>query len=98
MAGWAGSLGFVGTIVAVPQVRDFDPWVASSSISNSPFRVRAPVNTENEGIITNLAVIAPRIAAAEARGSSPLLDGNFARDLEEVINSHPESLDPPASG
>ena len=36
------------------------------------------------------------IAAAESRGSSALLDGDFARDLEEVINSHPEPLDPPA--
>ena len=36
------------------------------------------------------------IAAAESCGSSALLDGDFARDLEEVINSHPEPLDPPA--
>lgn len=36
------------------------------------------------------------IAAADSRGSSALLDGDFARDLEVVINSHPEPLDPPA--
>jgi len=36
------------------------------------------------------------IAAAEARGSSALLDGSFAGDLEEVIRSHPEPLNPPA--
>jgi hypothetical protein len=36
------------------------------------------------------------IAAAETRGSSALLDGSFSHDLEEVINSHPEPLNPPA--
>jgi antitoxin (DNA-binding transcriptional repressor) of toxin-antitoxin stability system len=36
------------------------------------------------------------IAAAETRGSSALLDGSFAHDLEEVINSHREPLNPPA--
>ena len=36
------------------------------------------------------------IAAAEMRGSSALLDGSFARDLEEVVNSHPEPLNPPS--
>ncbi len=35
------------------------------------------------------------IAAAETRGSSALLDGNFAHDLEEVINGHPEPLEIP---
>jgi hypothetical protein len=36
------------------------------------------------------------IAAAETRGSSTLLDGSFARDLEEAINCHSEPLNPPA--
>ncbi|MCL2661237.1 MAG: hypothetical protein FWD64_12085 [Acidobacteriaceae bacterium] len=36
------------------------------------------------------------IAAAEARGSSTVLDGSFSRELEDVINSHPEPLNPPA--
>jgi hypothetical protein len=36
------------------------------------------------------------IAAAETRGSSALLDGSFARDLEEVLQSHHEALNPPA--
>ena len=35
-------------------------------------------------------------AAAEARGSSALLDGSFARDLEEAVNSHTEPLNPPS--
>ena len=36
------------------------------------------------------------IAESEAHGSSAVLDGNFARELEEVIKSHPEPLNPPA--
>lgn len=36
------------------------------------------------------------IAAAESRGSSTVLDGGFARDLEEAVNSHPEPLDSPS--
>jgi len=36
------------------------------------------------------------IAAAESRGSSAVLDGGFARDLDEAIRSHPEPLDPPS--
>jgi hypothetical protein len=35
------------------------------------------------------------IAAAGARGSSALLDGSFAPDLEAVIYGHPEPLNPP---
>lgn len=36
------------------------------------------------------------IAAAEARGSSALLDGDFARDVEEAVAAHREPLNPPA--
>jgi antitoxin (DNA-binding transcriptional repressor) of toxin-antitoxin stability system len=36
------------------------------------------------------------IAAAESRGSTATLSGGFARDLEEVVNNHPEPLDPPS--
>lgn len=32
---------------------------------------------------------------AREHGSTVTLDGNFARDLEAVINSHPESLENP---
>lgn len=30
------------------------------------------------------------------RGSTVTLDGNFGRDLEEIIDSHNKPLDPPA--
>jgi antitoxin (DNA-binding transcriptional repressor) of toxin-antitoxin stability system len=36
------------------------------------------------------------IAIAKARGSHATLDEDFAKDLEEVINSHREPFDPPA--
>jgi len=36
------------------------------------------------------------LASAEARGSNATLDADFGRDLEEVIESHCEPLDPPA--
>jgi antitoxin (DNA-binding transcriptional repressor) of toxin-antitoxin stability system len=32
------------------------------------------------------------------RGSTVTLDGDFGRDLEEVINSHREPMNPPAWG
>jgi antitoxin (DNA-binding transcriptional repressor) of toxin-antitoxin stability system len=41
-------------------------------------------------------LLSESIASAEARGSTATLDGDFARDLEEVINSHREPLNPPA--
>lgn len=41
-------------------------------------------------------LLSESIALAEARGSTVTLDGDFARDLEEVINSHREPLKPPA--
>jgi antitoxin (DNA-binding transcriptional repressor) of toxin-antitoxin stability system len=41
-------------------------------------------------------LLSESIALAEAHGSTVTLDGDFARDLEAVINSHREPLDPPA--
>lgn len=35
------------------------------------------------------------IARAEAHGSSATLDGEFGRDLEDAIASHPEAMNPP---
>ena len=32
---------------------------------------------------------------AKERGSNATLDGEFGRDLEAVVSSHRESLDPP---
>jgi antitoxin (DNA-binding transcriptional repressor) of toxin-antitoxin stability system len=41
-------------------------------------------------------LLSDSIALAEAHGSTVTLDGDFARDLEEIINSHREPLSPPA--
>jgi len=41
-------------------------------------------------------LLSESIALAEAHGSTATLDGNFGRDLEEIINSHREPLNPPA--
>lgn len=41
-------------------------------------------------------LLSESIALAEAHGSTVTLDGEFGRDLEEVINSHREPLNPPA--
>jgi antitoxin (DNA-binding transcriptional repressor) of toxin-antitoxin stability system len=43
-------------------------------------------------------LLSESIASAEARGSTATLDGAFARDLEAVIASHPEPLNPPEWG
>jgi antitoxin (DNA-binding transcriptional repressor) of toxin-antitoxin stability system len=40
-------------------------------------------------------LLSESIALAEAHGSTVTLDGDFARDLEDVINSHREPLNPP---
>ena len=41
-------------------------------------------------------LLSESIALAEAHGSAATLDGDFGRDLEEIINSHREPLNPPA--
>ena len=41
-------------------------------------------------------LLSESIALAEAHGSAVTLDGDFARDLEAIINSHREPLNPPA--
>lgn len=40
-------------------------------------------------------LLSESIALAEAHGSTVTLDGDFARDLEDIINSHREPLTPP---
>jgi len=41
-------------------------------------------------------LLSESIALAEARGSTATLDGDFARDLEEIVHGHREPLNPPA--
>jgi prevent-host-death family protein len=80
---------------------------AASDFARVLSRVRAGEEVVIEQDAKPVAVIipsAPRpgrllseaIAMAEARGSTVTLDEDFARDLEDVINSHREPLSPPA--
>lgn len=41
-------------------------------------------------------LLSESINLAKVHGSTTTLDGNFARDLEDIINSHREPLNPPA--
>ena len=41
-------------------------------------------------------LLSESIALAEAHGSTATLDGDFGRDLEAIVNSHREPLNPPA--
>ncbi len=45
---------------------------------------------------TRVRLLSESLRLARKHGSKATLDGDFARDLEEVINSHREPLDPPA--
>lgn len=40
-------------------------------------------------------LLSEMLTRAQARGSKATLDGNFGRDLEDAVNSHPESMDAP---
>src|SRR5205085_8914719 len=41
-------------------------------------------------------LLSESIALAESRGSTATLDGDFARDLEQIVNGHCKPLNPPA--
>ena len=69
-------------------------------------RVRAGAEVVIESDARAVAVVRPAamqpgrllsesIASAEARGSTATLDGDFARDLQDVIDTHREPLNPP---
>lgn len=44
----------------------------------------------------HLRLLSESLRLAKERGSKATLDEGFARDLEKVINSHREPLNPPA--
>ena len=41
-------------------------------------------------------LLSESVALAEAHGSTVTLDGDFGRDLEKIVHSHIEPLNPPA--
>lgn len=80
---------------------------AASDFSSLMARVRAGSEVVIENDARPVAVLrsaephpgrllSESIALAEAHGSTATLDGDFASDLEEIINSHREPLKPPA--
>lgn len=80
---------------------------AASEFSSLMARVRAGAEVVIENDARPVAVLrsaeahpgrllSESIALAEAHGSTVTLDGEFAGDLEEIINSHREPLNPPA--
>lgn len=80
---------------------------AASDFASLLARVRAGAEVVIEEGMQPVAVLKPvaarpgrllseSIALAEAHGSTVTLDEGFAADLEAVINSHREPLDPPA--
>jgi len=44
----------------------------------------------------HVRLLSESLRLAKEHGSTATLDGDFARDLEEIINSHREPLNPPA--
>jgi antitoxin (DNA-binding transcriptional repressor) of toxin-antitoxin stability system len=79
---------------------------AASNFADVLARVRAGAEIVIEGQEPVVVAVRPSkpqpgrllsesIALAEAHGSTVTLDGDFGRDLEEIINSHREPLNPP---
>lgn len=79
---------------------------ATSDFASVLGRVRAGAEVVIENGKEPVAVVHPAeptvrllsesLRLARERGSTVTLDRDFARDLEEIINSHREPLDPPA--
>jgi antitoxin (DNA-binding transcriptional repressor) of toxin-antitoxin stability system len=79
---------------------------AASNFADVLARVRAGAEIIIEGQEPIVVAVRPSkpqtgrllsesIALAEAHGSTVTLDGDFGRDLEDIINSHREPLIPP---
>jgi antitoxin (DNA-binding transcriptional repressor) of toxin-antitoxin stability system len=79
---------------------------AASDFAGVLARVRAGAEIVIEGQEPIVVVVRPSkpepgrllsesIALAEAHGSTVTLDGGLARDLEDIVNSHGEALNPP---
>ena len=43
----------------------------------------------------NIRLLSEALRLAKERASKATLDGDFGRDLEDVVASHPEALNPP---
>ena len=77
---------------------DFDGIIALAAKGDEVF-----IESNERVVARLLPADAPRprllsesLRILKKRGSTVTLDGDFGRDLEEVINSHREPLNPPA--
>lgn len=97
---------FEGIIVGMATIRISEA-EAARDFAGVMARVRAGAEVIIESDARAVAVVRPAfarpgrllsesIASAETEGSNATLDGNFSRDLEEIIDTHREPLDPPA--
>jgi antitoxin (DNA-binding transcriptional repressor) of toxin-antitoxin stability system len=78
---------------------------AASDFASLMARVRAGAEVVIEHDTRPVAILRPAephlrllsesLRLAREHGSTATLDGDFGRDLEEIINSHPEPLTPP---
>lgn len=79
---------------------------AASDFASLLARLREGVEVIIEHDARPVAIICPAedhvrllsesLRLAQEHGSTATLDGDFGRDLEEIINSHREPLNPPA--
>ena len=96
-------------LMAKPVIRISEKEAAATNVATLLAHVRAGAEVIIENDTRPVAVLrsaephphpgrllSESIALAEAHGSTATLDGDFARDLEEIINSHREPLNPPA--
>jgi antitoxin (DNA-binding transcriptional repressor) of toxin-antitoxin stability system len=59
--------------------------------NTSPIAILQPATAANP----HVRLLSESLRLAKEHGSTATLDGDFARDLEAVINSHPEPLSNP---
>jgi hypothetical protein len=75
---------------------DFDGLIARAGQGDEVIIGDAPPVVLKRAVREPGRYLSEIIASAERRASTVTLDGDFGRDLEEVINSHREPLDPPS--
>ncbi|HEY5174820.1 MAG TPA: hypothetical protein VII95_04560 [Terriglobales bacterium] len=77
-----------GSVLA--QVRSGVEVIIESESGGPPVAVVRPAGPRPGRLLSE------SIALAKAHGSTATLDADFSRDLEAIINSHREPLNPPA--
>jgi hypothetical protein len=95
------------TVMAKDVIRISEAEAATTNVESLLVHVRAGAEVVIDNGVRPVAVLrsaefhpgrllSESVALAEAQGSTVTLDGDFARDLEAVVHSHLEPLNPPA--